>query len=241
MLTAAARPEQLEGVALTITSHSVTLRTFDGRRLTIPVNPRAVWVGDRTRYRRGDTLTLKLDSSGDINWLTLNNLEQVSGRVRSVQPGRKELMLESPRGSLRVRILPGSVLFKEGQVGNWLELHQGERITVFGRSENGFQASSIFDATSFVVHEFESDYGPLLAQGIINSVKASSQLEGALVLERLTIRYEPKTRWQFGARFTGPADFQGIEALIFGTADRARMVISRRAVPFVYETLLARE
>lgn len=227
-------------MALTITSHSVTLRTLDGKRLTIPVSPRAVWIGDRKRYRRGDTLNLRLDSSGDANWLTLSDREQLSGRVRSVQPGRKELTLEGAEGAVRVRILPGSVLFKEGQVGNWLELHQGERITVFGSSENGFQASSIFDATSFVVHELESEYGPLLAQGIINSVNASSQLEGMLVIERLTIRYDPQTRWQLGARFTRPADFKGVEALVFGTAGRALMVLSRRAIPFVYETLLAR-
>lgn len=240
MLTSTALAEQLEGVALSITPHSVTLRATDGRRVTIPVSPRAVWVGDRARYRRGDRLTLRLDGTGNAGWLTLSERELVSGRIRAVQPGRKELSLETRGGPVRIRILKGTVLFKEGQVGNWLELHAGENITVLGQSEDGFLASSIFDAMSFVIHELESEHGALLAQGIVSAVNPSSLREGTMNLGKMTIHYDPQTRWQLGARFTRPADFQGLEALIFGPPGQARMVVSRRAIPFVYETLIAR-
>ncbi|GMU50923.1 MAG: hypothetical protein AMXMBFR33_00690 [Candidatus Xenobia bacterium] len=227
-------------MALTITPRSITLRAVDGRRLTVPVSPRAVWTGDRARYRRGDRLILRLDGTGNANWLSLSDREQVSGRIRAVQPGRKELTLETRGGPVRIRIPRDSVLFKEGQVGNWLELHEGENITVMGQSGEGFLASSIFDAMSYVIHEFEMEHGPLLAQGILSSVNPSSLLEGTLTIGSLTVHYDAQTRWQLGARFTRPTDFQGIEALVFGPPGRARMVVSRRAIPFVYETLMAR-
>lgn len=209
---------------------SLVLRSSDGRKLTIPLSERV-----KVRVRRGDSLSIET-SSGEIRLLEPG--QRIAGRVRSLNPGRRELTVDTATGPVKVHVLAGTVLFKENQPGNWLELHQGEPVAALGeRGRDGMTASSLFDALSFIVRELEPSHGTLLAQGQVTSVSPSSATEGTLTLGQTSLRYDRQTRWQLGARFTRPQDFQDVEALVFGSAGLARMVLSRRAVPFVFETL----
>lgn len=223
---------------MTVGSRAVVLRTRQGKRLTVPLGDRT----SRTRLRRGDDLVVETSPSGEaVSVRVLEEAAPVAGRVRSVNPGHKEITLETPAGEIRVRVLAGTVLFQENQPVSWLELHQGETVAALGQTRpEGLEAVTLFDALSFVVRAFEPTHGPLQAQGIVGSVTPSTPTEGTLTLGNSTFRYDRQTRWQLGARFTSPQDFQGVEALVFGAPGQARMVVSRRALPFVFETLLDR-
>ncbi len=212
---------------MAIGAKNVVIRTAEGRRVTL--SPTV-----RPRLRRGDTVVAE-ESSLKL----LEPGRQVAGRVRSLNPGRKELTLDTAAGPVKVHVMTGTVLFKENLPGNWLELHQGEPVAALGQTAtDGLTAGVLFDALSFVVHELEPTHGALQAQGIVSAVNATSPVDGTLTLGSSSLRYDRQTRWQLGARFTGPQDFQGVEALVFGPPGQARMVVSRRAVPFVFETLL---
>ena len=226
-LAGAARAERVEGVVVAINAKNVVIRTAEGRRITLTPTV-------RPRLRKGDSVV-----SEDAALRVLEPGRQVAGRVRSLNPGRRELTLDTSAGPVKVHVLAGTVLFKENLPGNWLELHQGESVAATGQTApDGLTAGVLFDALSFVVHELEPTHGALQAQGMINGVNAASPVDGTLTLGSVSLRYDRQTRWQLGARFTGPQDFQGVEALVFGSPGQARMVVSRRAVPFVFETLL---
>lgn len=212
---------------------SLVLRTSDGRRLSVRLSEKARTV----KVRRGDCLVLETSGTGEA--LSLKPAEagqRVAGRVRSLSPGRKELTVETSAGAVKVRVLAGTVLFKENQPGNWLELHQGDSVAAQVRNEG---ALTLFDALSYVIREFEPIHGGLLAQGTVSAVTPTSPTDGTLTLGQTTLRYDRQTRWQLGARFTRPQDFEGVESLIFGPPGQARMILSRRAVPFVFETLVS--
>lgn len=223
---------------MTVGPRQVVVRTREGKRRTVPLSERT----SHTRLRRGDDLVLELSPAGEaLSVRVLDPSPAVAGRVRSLNPARKELTLETAAGEIRVRVLAGTVLFQENQPVSWLELHQGEAVAALGQARpEGLEAATLFDTLSFVVRAFEPTHGPLQAMGPVASVTPTSPTEGSLTLANTTFRYDRQTRWQLGARFTSPQDFQGVEALIFGPPGQARMVVSRRALPFVFETLLER-
>ncbi|MEW6277805.1 MAG: hypothetical protein AB1758_04210, partial [Candidatus Eremiobacterota bacterium] len=221
---------------------TLVVRGSDGRKLSLRVSAATRWNSRsspvlRERFRQGDAVRVDVSGSPPTVASVEDRSEpsRVAGRIRSLNPGRKELVLETASGPHSFSIPRGVAVFKENRPASWLDLHQGETVAVLQWSD-GPPALALFDPISFLVREYEPQFGPLTALGTVVSVNETGPQQGSLQVrcadgQSRAVSFGPNTRWQLGARFSGPRDFAGVEALVFGSGP-ARMVVSRRAVGF---------
>lgn len=244
--TGVAASEPLEGVVLSIGNRQLTIRTSGGRKTAVLVRPetrleRETQPVPLSRFQKGDRVVI---SGGGSPYTAASITEQAHsrlfGRVVAVDPSRKEIRLDTETGTKLVRIAAGTAVFKENRLTSWLDLHQGQAVAVH---LDELTAMVIFDPSSYVIREYQPNYGPLLVWGEVVAIRESTQpLEGVLEVrglqgETLSVSYDRTTRWRLGARFKSPQDFHGVESLVFGTSRRARAVLSTRAIPYLFDTL----
>lgn len=233
---------RLEGVVVEQAENSLSLRLRqDGRTVkTIVSNqPAGEFV------QKGDTVVALTEGSPPrlrrITTVT-NPQPSIRGRIHSLNPASKRLTVETARGRLVYSILPSTAVFKDYRSTNWLNLHEGQPVVVQPTPENPNVALVILDPVSFLVRLYQPAFGRLAAAGAIIEVQADpTNPRGQLRVQDLDgkttrLSYDSATRWHLGARFKSPRDFLDVESLVFGETGRAKMVVSLRAVPFLFES-----
>lgn len=245
-LTSVQAQARLEGVVVDQTDKSLSLRLRqDGRTV------KALLRGDTRSelfVQKGDAVIALTDGSPlQIRRITaVPNLREVTrGRIHSLNPASKKLTIETTSGRTSFFIVAETAVFKDYRSANWLNLHQGQAVVVQPAPEKPDLALVILDPVSFLVRQYQPDFGRLQAAGSVVEVSTDrASLKGHLLVEDLDgkttrLSYNETTRWHLGARFKSPEDFRDVESLVFGHKGRARMVISLRAVPFLFQSALS--
>ncbi len=186
--------------------------------------------------RLGQVVSLRHHKGQLLGWRPLP-ARTVQGRLHSLNVSQRRLSLKPRNGQIQTWTLAAHhVLFKELKTSRLYSLHRGELLVGLVLDD---RMVTLFDAPSYLAGELSPEHGPLLAWGRVTKVDgAGLECLDARIGGTRRYQYDSNTKWQLGAIFRSPEDFEGSECLIFGN-ERANLVVSRRAFPFMLDKLEA--
>lgn len=258
LLAAPARGQAtvLVGTIVELSPQRLILHSLEGSRRTVRLAPSTRRVRRSPgEFQRGDLVAVE---GGGTPWaasalyeagthpLAGQEEELLFGRVRALDIPDRRVTVEGERGIQSVRVTRATVVFKDDRPASWLDIHPGARVAVrYFAGPSPPEARLILDPLTYVVRQLERTSGKLLAWGTVNRVEGGHRRPAGTVEVRslegrtLTVRFDRRTRWQLGARFSGPEDFLGVEALLFGHNDppTAHRIVARPAVLYLFEAM----
>lgn len=183
----------------------------------------------------GQVVRLRHHKGQLLGWEPLP-VEAVRGRLHSLNVGKNRLSLKPREGRIQTwELAPHHLLLKELKSAKIYSLHRGELVVGL---VHGGRLVTLYDAPSYLIGELSPKYGELLAWGRLSALEDSGfECEDARSHQRRRYSFSDETRWQLGAVFRSPKDFEGSECLVFGQSHEVRLVISRRAFPFALDRL----